>query len=1256
MGILRSILITSFKNLTQLIFLAIITLLSVSTMMGFITTAQNISNERDKIYNSSNKADFSINLKNMQFLRNAATNDIGDYIDYRILKNKKLETPIFFDRDIYKSIRISYKNSFVVYVRSRETKKTISSYTVKYSDKENLNNNLSTLVGKSYSDIFNNENYVNDAGDRYYITSAEATALTDYLHALYIATLNYNFENVINKLSSNYIFDYIFHKSQVFNAEFTVNGVKKTAFVRSFLSYKDKNLPFNLHILEGEHPGYSIEEKFLSATDYDYKTLEFVPRLICDNIANKDLANECLISISTQIAMNSNFMNVNNLSIGDEININGIDSKIVGIGESSQVAFPQILPLAPIPEPNKNGVFWLYDESSSDREVTSELGIGQYSNTYKNGLFAEEAVFGRFLEKMTKSQKNNAIQAIKEEIQKLVSNPNEEFILSLDDPNFVGRLRIIAPDLMVKGFEGLTYAIATLLIIILVFISLLSTKSLIQETRGRLSIMKAIGYSRTFITFIYTLLPTIICVIATVSGYFLGVYFNQLLLSIVKPMLLNTISSIVINPATLALLILIPFVCLVTSTVILTFYLIKEPTSESLKLHDNKRPTKIYRFFKKFFPPLIRKSKIQISFLLSSFGKLASLVILAMLSTSSIFIATTISQVADDYAENYLSGKKYNGAVFYYQPTWNLPLTRYTLATEDDNLYNAFDLEKYRELLQPQATNSDLNEVLNGFVSIGWLKDKFFTVDIINKIDTLNFPEAEIGSFSFSYDSLREIVCKAILNTQWETIDKSEFTIGSCLNYLLQNNVPKVLQKLVSTNKKYPFSFARIDFDETKEELFTWAKYRLFGKNNNLNNLKNEEKFIGEGKMIGLGTSQRMVQLLDKNQNDLYSDLKNYWYNNINNLEANNIIPIVVNKTVAGKFNVKKGDYLRIDTLRTELQDVNTGRPLYGVAIKENGDIVKALGEFYNNSDDTYPDGRKYNYYYEKQAKDLQKVEILNYGGIVTLGWKMNTDFIDNVRKNNYWLVNTNDRITPEKSKSYYILGVTENFELDNNNIYTLQPYVNKNLGYPEVALDEDYPWFNGKYTDYVKALDDVYSKQACLTNIWGGFAHDFFQSKEIYNPLVPCVTDLEMKNLAVTLISALSSELNIFLYAILSLFCLLNIIVCYIVNTVAAKSMRKIIIIMRALGYKGGRILWTLSLSYIPAMILAISATLGFLYWFLTIKGHEFLINNLIDLPINIRWWYFLASGGAIFFLFIVLFIINFRSTLKKVTSEKKK
>ena len=611
MGILRSILITSFKNLTQLIFLAIITLLSVSTMMGFITTAQNISNERDKIYNHSNKADFSINLKKMQFLRNAETNEIGDYIDYRIIKNDKLETPIFFDGEVLKTIRITNRSSFTIHVRSRETHTSISNYTIKYSDKDNVNNDLSILVGKSYSEIFNDENYVNEAGDRYYMTSSEATALTNYLDTLYDATLNYNFENIMNKLSSNYIFDYIFHKSQVFSAEFTVNGNKKNVFVRSFLSYKDKNLPFNLYILKGKYPGYSIKENYLSATDYDYRNLEFAPRLICENIADDALAEECLDDITTQIALNSNFMNANNLSIGDTININGIDSRIVGIGESSQVAFPQILPLAPIPEPDKNGVFWLFDESSFDREVTSELGIGSHSTTYKNGLFAEEAVFGRFLQKMTKNEKDNAIQAIREEIKKLVSNPNEEFVLSIDDSDFVGRLRIIAPDLMVKGFEGLTYAIATLLIIILVFISLLSTKSLIQETRGRLAIMKAIGYSRAFITFIYTLLPTIICVIATVSGYFLGLYFNQLLLSIVKPMMLNTISDIVINPATLALLILIPVFCLVTSTVVLTFYLIKEPTSESLKLHDNKRPTKIYRFFKNFFPPLIRKSKIQ---------------------------------------------------------------------------------------------------------------------------------------------------------------------------------------------------------------------------------------------------------------------------------------------------------------------------------------------------------------------------------------------------------------------------------------------------------------------------------------------------------------------------------------------------------------------------------------------------------------------------------------------------------------------
>ncbi len=1255
MGVLKSIVSTTLKNIMQLFFLIILTLLIISSLIGLLSSAETMTSEKKQLNQSSLDSHFAIDVAELVDNVELKGDQFKEYINSGVFVN---ESDVFFDNRDKINKRIWIINSRLIKIeRLKEINdKFVITEARKYSY-SNPNNNqedFAALLGQKEKSIHTNNFILDQNLAKYKFSLSESAAMVEYFNLILKKVRINNLFIVIDKLTSKYIYLYSYMNSGVFEAKFTgKDNKKKTAFMRMYPSNRNKYLPYRLEILEGGYPGDKIKKEYLDRTAYQGDKTNY--KKVCGGVPIT-LRDPCFDNIKTQIVINQNFANANGIKIGDKITINAIENEVVGIGQSKLVAYPSIMPLFPIPDAEQTGVFWVYEQDVSNGVFDYNQMFGSRSIKYGTGMFPEKIVYGRFSADLTKEEQVKIINGIKTEIMKLIPETfNQNFIYLRDNSNFPGKYRLDTLDNIVLAFQSASYTLAILLVLVLILISLVATKSLVHETRDRLAIMKAIGYSKKFIIFVYSLVPAIVCALATISGYYLGLYFNQTLLEVVRPMLLNTISITHVSDTLLAIIVLIPIAVLVSTTILTTYFQIREPTSESLKLHDNRRPSPIYTFSKKLFPVFIRKSRIQISFWLHSFGKLIVLALLGVISTGTIFTVAIISQTAEDYSKNYLQGKNYESAIFYQPPIWNLPTSRYTLVLDDVTTYYPVNLKKLGHELDAASGTSDLSPLFDSFLNATWLKDSLLNVHLANSFDELNYPNITVGSTTFSEEEVTQLVCSAILGAKWNSLNHQKYSVSKCLLELFYTAVPNYLQERIGNNDKYSFSFGRIDFDPSSEELFTYANYRIFSKTKELPLFQANRNILGKGKIIGLDSSQSMIKLFDKEDYDLFSDLRQYWIDN-KIVTNNHIIPVVVNKTVAGKLSISKGDYLTVDLERKEFVDLEANdEPLYGVVRDKEGNIIRTAGEVIHNSPNS-PDGQVYNYYFDDQARDLKKITLAQDKGFSKLGWREPESFSKGIRDGLFGVKLKNDRDESSHSKIYYVIGVTNNLELNNNVMYTMQEYVNESLKYPNtLKMGEAYSWFNGKFTNGVSDFFDVFKAQSCITQRYGAFSQESIISSFYYNPLTPCIDDVEFKTLTVNIISSLSSTLNLFLYAVLVLFCILNVIVAYIINSVAAKSMKKVIVIMRAIGYKAGRILWTVSLTYIPIMILVISLTLGILYWFFTDKAHEYLINSFVDLPINLRWWYYVVSGVAVFILFLILFLFNFSVILKRVTSEKK-
>ena len=1222
------------KYILFIIFITIVTVIGLGAVFSFLAVSNSLQNESDRVFSKSNGADFVINTNNLKYKDYDHSDLFKNYVNDKVTLDNNPLYGYFSENEVNKVLRIiDYKN-YEVSLASDRTNKTV--YT--YSDiLTSPIDGLEQFIDKSATEISVSTNIKEKETNTIHTPSPnEASILAILIEQAIIKGREAKFANEWNDLSATFSFEYSYLPSSLYASVTGGTGEQSDSlstfgFVRLFPAIQNIKKPYNLHLLQGKYSGEHLAKKYIDLSTYDFSNNNaYNANQVCNSINDYKMMEECHDSLIKQIVISKNFASTNGFKIGDQLNINSIDVTIVGIGEARNVLFPIITKNYPLPIAKYTGVIWGYDTNENDLEIAYEnKGSSIVSFLQLNSEETDSYLFAKFKENISPSLYNSKIKALETSLKSLLENSsNEKLIFSYSDDNFPNKLNQVALSNLANAILYIGYAILglILLIILIFFIWSLNgfanneSKSLPLESRTKKRF--AIGVLRL------VLLPWCFFIPALILSRFLGLYLAKSIITFINPMLLNEllVSFIPLNS-------LIIFLSAVGSALFLGSIFSLVILIKNYKLWRKKDNLKLSNIAEKNMEPLTSKYKIKKAFppLLSFIGKISLMVFIFAINIPILFTLLLTGSSFSNYTTNYSSGKNYESAIFYNQPLWNSPLTRYSIAytDNDDSVYSSLNIDNVRSKINSDSTTSNLKDLFREILKSTWLKDTYMIFSKVQELDQLNFPQTEILGIDYSYGTIRDLACSTVLGDEWEELDQNNATISSCIMQLLAKRSPEFMLKRLEKNPAYPFSFGRISLNSTKEELFTWANTTLTSWSDAIQ--QQEFDIPQDSGIIGLSLSQKNVKLLDINKKDLFDMLLDLYFSQPNQT----IIPVIINKALARKTNLINGNYFNAQVYRKELTNFETNLPVYGIIKDVNDNTITNSGEALGQ-DSSFPDGNEYQYYYPDEARGLQEIVLGKNKGVTGLGWSMPEE----TKK-----LFLTQKIGIRESFDNYrfkVIGITENFELNKPLIYALRPQINKMLKYGD-------DWFSGKYSKSIKEPNDIFERNACVINMYGLYTQDSL-SQRFANPLTQCMTNAEFIPLAKQTITVIGNKVSATINTFIIIFSIIWALLIISLALALSNGTKKLLVKIEKLKFKKHK-LFTLMIPAFCIITAAITTIITLLVATIIANGiaHDMLNQLLFDVPLTIQMWYYGVTGGSFFTLFFFFYLLGFIKIRKK-------
>ncbi len=1222
--------------------MAAVTVVGLGAVLSFSAVSKSLKDESNRVFSESNGADFVINTKDLKYKDYDHSDLFKNYMnDNAVLDNNPLYG-YFSDNEINKVLRIiDYKN-YEVSLASDQSNKTV--YT--YSDiSTSPIDGLEQLIDKSASEISVSTNIKEKVTNTIHTPSEnEASILAILIEQAVIRGREAKFVNEWNALSETFSFEYSYLPSSLYASVTGGTGDESDSlstfgFVRLFPAIQNIKKPYNLHLLEGKYPGESIAKKYIDLSTYDFSANNtYNANQVCNSINDYKLMEECHDSLIKQIVISKNFARTNGFKIGDQLNINSIDVTIVGIGEARNVLFPIITKNYPLPIAKYTGVIWGYDTNENDLKIAYEhKGSSIVTFLQLNSGETDAYLFAKFKENVSPSLYNSKITALETSLKSLLENAsNKKLIFSYSDDNFPNKLNEVALSNLADAILYIGYAILGLILLIILIFFTWSLNGFVNDKSKSLSLELRTKKRFAIGILNLVLLPWCFFIPALILSKILGLYLAKSIITFVNPMLLNELSVSFIPLNSFIIFLSAIGSALFLGSIISLIILIKNyqlwRKKDKVKLPNN--------ITEKNIEPLAPKYKIKKAFppLLSFAGKITLMVFMFAINIPILFTLLLTGSSFSNYTTNYSSGKNYESAIFYNQPLWNSPLTRYSIAytNNDDSVYSSLNIDNVRSKIDSDSTTSNLKDLFREILKSTWLKDTYMIFSKVQELDQLNFPETEILGIDYSYGTIRDLACSTVLGDEWEELDQNNATISSCIMRLLAKRSPEFMLKKLEKNPSYPFSFGRISLNSTKEELFTWANTTLTSWSDTVQ--RHEFDKPQDSGIIGLSLSQKNVQLLDIDKKDLFDMLLDLYFSKPNQT----IIPVIINKALARKTNLINGNYFNAQVYRKELTNLETNLPVYGIIKDVNDNTIRTSGEALGQ-DTSFPDGNEYQYYYPDKARGLQEIVLGKNKGVTGLGWSMPEE----TKK-----LFLTQKIGIRKSFDNYrfkVVGITENFELNKPLIYALRPQINKMLKYGD-------DWFSGKYSKSIKEPNDIFERNACVINMYGLYTQDSL-SQRFANPLTQCMTDAEFIPLAKQTITVIGNKVSETINTFIIIFSIVWGLLMISLALGLSHSTKKLLVKIEKLKFKKHK-LFTLMIPAFCIITAAVTTIITLLVTTIIANGiaHDMLHQLLFDVPLTIQMWYYGVTGGSFFALFFLFYLLGFIKIRKKKKQKKSK
>lgn len=420
-------------------------------------------------------------------------------------------------------------------------------------------------------------------------------------------------------------------------------------------------------------------------------------------------------SSRNEIVLSSQYARKYGYRPGDRITISTTSFIVSGIGGDAYNVYPLINSLDPIPNTRNefiayalpdafNDSSWIGTENKTDVSLMyfipwknvpiAEFDTEYFDDFYQRTIFSDNKLSDRFQYDydqylIEKYIKNNIGYQTKYQF-----SPN--LVVAEGDSQFdvYARGRTMLASILL-GFKYVAYLGVVFLTLIVIFITFLIIKKAIQKGQVSMGILKSSGYSTWSIMASYLAYPLVVLLIAIPIGWFVGlaiqVYFTEVF---------NTLFVLpynVLNFDFIPLLISIALICgFVLITTLITGY--KMLQKEPLMLIKKDSDIQIGNVNKVGWLQDKLKDKFKSRFILSlsktSWKKITITSLVIAVATLAITATVSVPATINNMKDNYFKTQKYKNYYQYQTPIPNMPLSKYGLYSWT-NFNNPKDEEFY---------------------------------------------------------------------------------------------------------------------------------------------------------------------------------------------------------------------------------------------------------------------------------------------------------------------------------------------------------------------------------------------------------------------------------------------------------------------------------------------------------------------------------------------------------------------------------
>ena len=368
-----------------------------------------------------------------------------------------------------------------------------------------------------------------------------------------------------------------------------------------------------------------VKNTVLAATTYLGNEVVNKPYLIEGSFPTND----------NEITLSQNYLEANNLNIGDSYSIFDKEYIIKGSAYIPDYIYPAISFNTPV-----------YDEKYHTVCYTTQ-------NTYEQLIGKENSMYSIRFKDYTGKYGDDALDAY---FKELSSDEKVNFAL----PSYKMHPRIAMYIMEMNNNRVMTRYLMIVLLTISIFIIIMVMKKKIEDEKRQIGVLKSLGYGTIPIAVSYLVYPIVGSIVGGTLGYFLGIALQNPVVGLYKSYFNMPFNDFTFAFKYWGLSVGIPLVSLTVLSFLVALFMLRHRPLKLLQEGSNLKVNKTTKVITKLTSKMKFKSRFKYSLASRSLGKLFSIT-LSSFATGLLIVLTLIgSTMMNDFVEDTFAGATYN--------------------------------------------------------------------------------------------------------------------------------------------------------------------------------------------------------------------------------------------------------------------------------------------------------------------------------------------------------------------------------------------------------------------------------------------------------------------------------------------------------------------------------------------------------------------------------------------------------------------